>query len=162
MWSQKDFYKSVHSNVAHNSQRLEWPSRPSIGARINKLGHNHIMDKYSTIVSKELLINQHHHGYQKHHNEERILTQKSTWSFRTGKTRLWKKIIKVASFGDRCRVWLWKTMRELSGVMRMLHILRRAWTTQVYAFVKTHQIADLRLIHFIVHNFSLGRVGKEW
>lgn len=36
--------------------------------------------------------------------------------------------------------WLEKDMKKLLGVMIMFYILIGAWVTQVYAFVKNHEM----------------------
>lgn len=53
-------------------------------------------------------------------------------------------------------------MWELSGLMVMFCILIGMWVTQVYTFIKTHEIILLRYVHFIVWIFLLKKEPQTY
>lgn len=64
--------------------------------------------------------------------------------------------------GVRAMNCLGRDMWELSGLMVMFCILIGMWVTQVYTFIKTHEIILLRYVHFIVWIFLLKKEPQTY
>lgn len=100
--------------------------------------------------------------------KEYYAVQKSTYCviLCIGSSRTWKLICggkksnQWLSWVGRDRIWLGRGTKQLSAVMEMLYTLTGIWVIQVYMFVKMHQMAHSRFVHFLVCKICLNDKNK--
>lgn len=142
----KDLYTNVHSNSRHNSQQLKTTlNHWSTGEGINKLWHNHTMERHTaskrnklpmyTTTWMDLKIMLNHRRWTQKRMHCVILF---TWNSRKKSNLPWPKQIhsclRQGVWGMRAEWMGWGT-RELFGEVGILCTLTEVVVTQVYTSV---------------------------